>query len=135
MPVNVTLPVALDAVEAAVSVIFCDAVGVTLTVVGEAVTPDGSPEIATEIDPLKELIAVAETVMSEPEPPACSVTEVGEAESEKSGDEEDEGVPELEPPDLELPHDVRNTAQDSRDRRQQNLEGESTPGRPLRYIS
>ena len=70
VPVKVMLPVALAAVEAAVSVTFCEAVGVTLTVAGEAVTPAGSPVTATEIDPLKELIAFAETVMSDPEPPA-----------------------------------------------------------------
>ena len=64
------MPVALAAVVAAVSVTFCGAVGVTLTVVGDAVTPAGSPVIATATDPLNELIAVAETVMSEPEPPA-----------------------------------------------------------------
>ena len=70
VPVKVTLPVALAAVEAAVSVTFCGVPGVTLTDEGDAVTPAGSPETATETDPLKELIAAAEMVMSDPEPPA-----------------------------------------------------------------
>lgn len=70
VPVNVTLPVALDAVESALSVTFCGVPGVTLTEEGEAVTPVGSPETATETEPLNELSAVAETVMSDPEPPA-----------------------------------------------------------------
>jgi len=131
VPVKVMLPVALDAVEAAVRVIFCAVVGVTLTVAGDAVTPAGSPVMATETVPLKELIAVAEIVMSDPEPPAWRVTAVGATESEKSGEAEDEGVPVLGLPDLEPPHEVRNTAQDSRDRKLQNLERESTPGRPL----
>ena len=64
------LPVVLDAVEAALKVIFCGAPGVRLTELGEAVTPDGSPDSEMEIDPLKELIAEADTVISEPEPPA-----------------------------------------------------------------
>ncbi len=122
------LAVALEAVEAAVRVTFCDAAGVTLTVLGDALTPGGSPVIATETDPLKELMAFAETVMSAPEPPACSVTEVGETASEKSGEEDEEGAPVLELPDLELPHDVRKTTQHSRDAREQNFKGDVTPG-------
>ena len=70
VPVNVMFPVALDAADAAARVIFCETPGVTLTDEGEAVTPEGRPDSETETDPLKELIAEAETVMSDPEPPA-----------------------------------------------------------------
>ena len=67
---KVMLPAALDALDPALNVIFCEAPGVTLTELGDAVTPAGSPDTETEIDPLNELIAEAETAMSDPEPPA-----------------------------------------------------------------
>ena len=133
VPVKVMLPVALDAVGAAVRVIFCDAAGETLIEVGEAVTPEGRPETETEIDPLKELIAEAEMVMSDPDAPACRVTEVGEAESEKSGVGEEEGDPVPEVPDLDPPHDVRNTAQHNKNGRGRYLQQEPIFRRPFRF--
>ena len=134
VPVKVMLPVALAAVEAAVRVIFCGAAGVTLTEEGEAVTPAGSPETATETDPLKELTADAETVTSAPDPPAGRVTAAGETEREKSGEGEDEGgedVPEF--VDLEPPQEARVTTEQRRIRR--CSEGEPMPDRPLNIES
>jgi hypothetical protein len=130
VPVKVMVPVALAAVEAAARVIFCGTAGVTLTVVGEAVTPAGSPETATETVPVKELTAVAEMVTSDPEAPACSVTEAGETESEKSGVGEDGGgedVPEFS--DFELPQDASVMTEQRRIRRLR--EDEPMPDRPL----
>ena len=92
-------------VEAAASVTFFEVPGVTLTEAGDAVTPDGRPETETDIDPLKELIAAAETVMSDGEPPGCSVRVVGETEKEKSGEE---GLGVL---DFTSPHEVKRMAQ------------------------
>jgi len=70
VPVKVMLTVAAEVLEEAARVTCFEVPGETLSDAGEAVTPEGSPEIETEIEPLKELIAAAETVTSEPEPPA-----------------------------------------------------------------
>ena len=59
---NVTVGVAAAALRAAVSVVLCAVPGVRLSVAGFAVTPVGSPEIATATAPLKELTAAAVTL-------------------------------------------------------------------------
>ena len=52
---------------------------------GLAVTPEGSPVMATEMEPVKEFIGVAVTVMALLVVPAVRLSEVGETASEKSG--------------------------------------------------
>lgn len=73
------------AVEAAVSVTFCAVPGVKVSVAGFAVTPAGSPVMAIETVPLKELSAVASTLTFEPVAPAIIVSDVGDTASVKSG--------------------------------------------------
>jgi hypothetical protein len=85
VPVNVTAGVAAAAVIAAVSVVVCAVPGVRFKVEGFAVTPVGSPVIATATVPVKELTAVAVTVTGEPVAPAVRVRDVGDAVSVKSG--------------------------------------------------
>ena len=77
------LPVA--AVDDAVSVTFCEAPGVSVRVEGLAVTPVGSPAMATETAPVKEFSAVAVTCTAEPLVPATRLRDVGVTEIEKSG--------------------------------------------------
>ena len=83
MNVRLLLPVA--AVDAAVSVTFCEAPGVRVRVAGLAVTPVGRPVMATETVPVKALSAVAVTCTAEPVAPAVRLSDVGVTESEKSG--------------------------------------------------
>ena len=83
MKVTVALPAA--AVEAAVNVTFCAVPGVNVSVAGFAVTPLGSPVIATATVPLKPFTAVARTLIGEPIAPAVMVNDAGEIVSEKSG--------------------------------------------------
>ena len=52
---------------------------------GLAVTPEGSPVMATETEPVKEFIGVAVTVTALLVVPALSKREVGEMAREKSG--------------------------------------------------
>ena len=52
---------------------------------GFAVTPDGSPVIAIETEPVKEFIGVAVTVIELLVVPAVRLSEPGETASEKSG--------------------------------------------------
>ena len=74
------------AVIAAVSVMVADnCAGVRVRVDGLAVTPDGSPETETEIEPLKELSEAAVTVMALLVVPALRESEPGETAREKSG--------------------------------------------------
>ena len=56
-----------------------------VSVDGLAVTPDGSPVMATEMEPVKEFIGVEVTVMAPLVVPALSEREVGATDSEKSG--------------------------------------------------
>ena len=72
------------AVAAAVRVTVWAVPGVRVSVAGLAVTPLGSPVMATATGLLKELIAVARTLTFEPVSPATSATDVGETEREKS---------------------------------------------------
>ncbi len=85
VPVKVTAALPATAVAPAVSVMFCTVPGVSASVAGFAVTPVGSPLMATETVPLKEFIAVARTLTGEPVAPATIVSDVGETVSEKSG--------------------------------------------------
>ena len=77
------LPVA--AADDAVRVTFCETPGMRDRVEGLAVTPAGSPAMATETVPVKEFSAVALTCIEEPVEPATRLSDVGVMESEKSG--------------------------------------------------
>ena len=81
------MTVDVDAVVpgAAVSVVLSAVPGVKVSVAGLAVTPEGSPVIATATVPLKEFTAVARTLSFEPVAPATIVRDVGDTASEKSG--------------------------------------------------
>jgi hypothetical protein len=86
VPVKVMAGVDDGAVAAAVSVVVAEGcAGVSVKVDGLAVTPEGSPEIETETEPVKELIAVAVTVMALLVAPALRESEPGETAREKSG--------------------------------------------------
>jgi hypothetical protein len=85
VPVKVTVALPAAAEGAAVRVTFCAVPGVNESVAGLAVTPEGSPVIATETLPLKEFAAVARTLTFEPAAPATRVSDVGDTVSEKSG--------------------------------------------------
>jgi hypothetical protein len=81
--VRVALPA--EAVEAAVRVTFCAAPGVRVSITGFAVTPAGSPLIATVTIPVKPFDGTAFTLTSCPAPPAATEIAEGAADSEKSG--------------------------------------------------
>jgi hypothetical protein len=85
VPVKVTVGADADAPDAAVSVTLCAVPAVKVSVAGLAVTPEGSPVIATATEPLKEFTAVARTLTLPPVAPAVIVSEVGDSVSEKSG--------------------------------------------------
>jgi len=84
VPVTVTVTFPLAAVDDAVTVTFCDVPGVSVSVDGVAVTPDGSPPIATVMLPVNPLAAVAFTATVFPEAPAVTLTVEGEAVRAKS---------------------------------------------------
>jgi hypothetical protein len=83
--VKVTVALPAAALDAALSVTFCAVPGVNVSVAGFAVTPLGSPEIATVTEPVKPFTAVASTLTGEPAAPAVMFSDVGEIVSEKSG--------------------------------------------------
>jgi len=86
VPVKVTVSEAAAVVIAALRVVVADSeVGVRVRVDGLAVTPEGSPEMDTATEPLKELIGVRVTVMALLEVPAFRESEAGETAREKSG--------------------------------------------------
>jgi hypothetical protein len=85
VPVKVTVTVDATAVEAAVSVTLCAVPGVNVSAAGLAVTPEGSPVIATATVLLKEFTAVASTLTLDPAVPAVMLSEVGDTVSEKFG--------------------------------------------------
>jgi hypothetical protein len=86
VPVKVMVGEADAAVIGAVSVMVAEGcAGVSASVDGFAVTPEGSPEIVTDTEPLKELSAVAVTVMALLVVPAAKDNEPGETAREKSG--------------------------------------------------
>src|ERR1700730_15442920 len=85
VPVNVTFDVAAVALSAAVSVVLCATPGDRLNVAGFAVTPAGSPVIATATVPANEFTPAAVTLTATPAPPATTVTDAGGTASVKSG--------------------------------------------------
>jgi hypothetical protein len=89
VPVKVTVDVAPAVAIPAVNVVLCATPGVRFNVAGFAVTPAGSPVIATATVPVNELIAPAVTLTKEPAAPPTIVNDVGDNISEKSdGDTE-----------------------------------------------
>jgi hypothetical protein len=78
VPVNVTDEVAATVFNAAISVVLCATPGVRLSVAGFAVTPAGSPPIATATVPLNELTAAAVTLTAALAPLATIVTDAGD---------------------------------------------------------
>ena len=85
MPVNATVAAPMAAVEAAVSVRFRLTPGLSVSVDGLAVTPEGNPLRETVTLPVKPFSAVAVTETGLPEAPAVSPRLVGEMTNEKSG--------------------------------------------------
>src|SRR4030081_117577 len=85
IPVNVIVDVAAAAFSPAVSVVLCATPGARLNVAGFAVTPAGSPVIATATVPANELTAPAVTLTAAPAPPATRVNDAGDSVSVKSG--------------------------------------------------
>jgi hypothetical protein len=85
LPVRVII--ALPAVVAAEAVIvtLCATPGVSISVEGCAVTPLGSPLIATDTVPLNPLTGTALTLICCPAPPDISEIAVGVEDKEKSG--------------------------------------------------
>lgn len=77
--------VVTGAVKVTVAVADCAAVGVSVSVDGLAVTPEGRPEMETETEPLKEFSEEAVMVMALLVVPAVKESEAGEAERVKSG--------------------------------------------------
>jgi hypothetical protein len=72
VPVNVTMALPAAALTAAVTVTVCAVPGVKLSVAGCAVTPMGSPAIATLTIPVKPLAGTAFTLICCPVPPGTS---------------------------------------------------------------
>jgi hypothetical protein len=86
VPVKVIVGVADAAVIAAVNVVVAEGCAeVSVSVDGLAVTPEGSPEMAMEIEPVKELSGVAVRVMALLVVPALRDNVPGETPREKSG--------------------------------------------------
>jgi len=84
VPVKVTVALPDTAFDAAVNVVLCGVPGVSLSVDGLAVTPEGSPLGLTLMVPVKPLIAVALTARSCDEPVVIERL-LGESVREKSG--------------------------------------------------
>jgi hypothetical protein len=80
--VNIALPAA--ALPAAVTVTFCAVPGVRVSVAGCAVTPVGSPAIATPTIPAKPFAGMALTLICCPAPPGTSMMFAGEEVRVKS---------------------------------------------------
>ena len=86
VPVRVMVGAADGVVIAAVNVVVAEGwAGVSVRVDGLAVTPVGSPPMATETEPLKELSDVRLMVMALLVVPAFSDNEPGETARERSG--------------------------------------------------
>jgi hypothetical protein len=77
--------VVMGAVNVTVAEADCMDVGESVSVDGLAVTPEGRPEMETEMLPVKELSEEAVMVMALLVAPAVKESEAGEAEREKSG--------------------------------------------------
>lgn len=80
-----TVGVAAAAFAAAVRVTLCAVPGVSLSVAGLAVTPAGSPVMATATEPLNEFSDDARTLTLRPVAPPTMVNEVGDTLKVKSG--------------------------------------------------
>jgi len=80
--VNVLLPT--TALVPAVRLTLCGVPGVSVSVAGCAVTPAGSPAIATDTAPAKELVETAFTLICCPAPPDTTVRALGAAVKVKS---------------------------------------------------
>jgi hypothetical protein len=85
VPVKVTVGLPAAAFAAAVMVTLCAVPGVSISDVGFAVTPVGSPLIATDTIPEKPFAATASTLTGCPVPPAVSEMVPGKDVSEKFG--------------------------------------------------
>jgi hypothetical protein len=85
VPTRVTITLPAAAVEAAVSVTFCAVPEIRVSVAGFAVTPVGSPVMATITVPVKPFTGTAFTLICCPAPPATSVTLTGVEVSKKPG--------------------------------------------------
>lgn len=85
VPVNSTVAVLEGAEDAAARLTGCGVPGTSVNVEGVAVTPGGTPETETWIDPEKPLIAAAETDTICAAPPAVRLMLSRLSESEKSG--------------------------------------------------
>jgi hypothetical protein len=86
VPVKVMVDAADGVVMGAVSVTVAEGCAdVRVRLDGLAVTPEGSPEMATEMEPLKLFCGEEVTVMALLVAPALSEREVGDAVREKSG--------------------------------------------------
>src|ERR1700761_1955953 len=72
------------ALALALRLTLCGVPGINFSVAGCAVTPAGSPVIATDTAPANELVKTAFTVSLCPAPPAPTVSPLGAAVSEKS---------------------------------------------------
>jgi hypothetical protein len=83
-PVNCTVAVPALAEGAAMKFTGSGVPGVMLKVLGEAVTPEGSPLSVTAMVPVNPLTAVAVSVSACALPPAVRPTPAGVTESEKS---------------------------------------------------
>jgi uncharacterized protein YodC (DUF2158 family) len=84
LPVKVSVAAPTAAAEA-VMVTLCAEPGISESVVGCAVTPAGSPVIATATVPLNPLTGFTVTLRGAPDVPAMRVCEAGDAVSVKSG--------------------------------------------------
>jgi hypothetical protein len=85
VPVKVRVALPAEAVEAAVKVTFCAVPGTRVSAAGFAVTPAGSPLIATVTIPVKPFDGTAFTLTTCPAPPATTEIAEGVTDSEKSG--------------------------------------------------
>lgn len=97
VPVSVRVALPATAVAAAVIVTFCAVPGVNVRVAGCAVTPVGSPVMATATMPVNPFAEVAFTLICCPAPPGTSVIDAGVGAREKSAS--DAG---LDPPPQEI---------------------------------
>jgi hypothetical protein len=84
VPVRVNVALPATALPEAVTVTLSAALGVRLSVAGCAVTPLGSPAIATSTNPINPLAGAAFTLICCPPPPGVSETLAGVAVRLKS---------------------------------------------------
>ena len=85
VPVKVIVGAAVATLVAAANVMVCGVPGIRLSVAGEAVTPDGSPDTETETVPPNEFSELASTEIGAPAPPLLIAADAGDTLSEKSG--------------------------------------------------